>query len=177
MEKIFELRQWMKKTSHCRFDWSTEKFSMLGESKKSIFWKRLPTAGRVRKKKRHYNETRNPNCRKSRMLKQYSWLYVRCCWLVNQYSKCLMLPTFRQSRQRRFTLQFGNKRKGEVNDSVFYDVLLEYLVASLQTLWRRQRSFWKGKYPIFYLLYADIAVWPRNFGNDLWPSLKPVPTK
>lgn len=28
----------------------------------------------------------------------------------------------------------GNKRKGEVNDSVFYDVLLEYLAASLQTL-------------------------------------------
>ena len=28
----------------------------------------------------------------------------------------------------------GNKRKGEVNDSVFYDVLLEYLAACLQTL-------------------------------------------
>lgn len=28
----------------------------------------------------------------------------------------------------------GNKRKGEVNDSVFYDVLLAYLAVSMQNL-------------------------------------------
>lgn len=54
--------------------------------------------------------------------------------MAKMFDASSILPSCPMEQIKAVYHAIGIKRKEEVNDSVFYDVLLEFLVATLQTL-------------------------------------------
>ena len=81
-----------------------------------------------------------------------------CAWLREVTPHCRLMLMCPEGQTEAVHRAIEAKRKGEIDDFVFYDVSLDYLAASLQSL-----IIGNGRYPRFRAYETDSESCPKNY--------------